>query len=132
MVPQNEIMINITESKPSPTTVDMRTDSADMAYIAYTTPALKDIEKGPFAKMHGSPDRLMRLLFKDPSSVENPVTLMGELHTIASDIQDVADPSLRFDLYWLFAEEEMRDIYECNNARMANRHGRRCRCGRTS
>ena len=121
--------IHALTASPSPTTVDMRTDSADMAYIAYTTPALKDIEKGPFVKMHGSPDRLMRLLFKDPSSVENPVTLMGELHTIASDIQDVADPSLRFDLYWLFTEEEMRDIYECNNARMAYCNGSDPRTG---
>ena len=103
-------------------TIDMATDSADMRYIAYSTPEVKQIERGPFVKMHGAPDRLMRLLFKDPSKVENPEVLMGELHTIASDIQDVADPKLH-DLYWLFTDEELFDIYERNNERMAYCNG---------
>ena len=103
--------------------IDSATDSADMSYIAYTTPELKKIEKGTFAKMHGSPDRLMHLLFKNPSSVSEPEKLMSELHTIASDIQDLGDPSFRFDLYWLFTAGEMRDVYERNNERMAYCNG---------
>ena len=110
-------------------TIDCATDSADMRYIAYTSPALKEIEKGPFAKMHGSPDRLMRLLFKDPARVENPVNLMCELHTIASDMQDVADPSLDVNLYGLFTDDELRDIYERNNERMAYCNGSDPRTG---
>ncbi len=109
--------------------IDSATDSADMSYIAYTTPELKKIEKGPFAKMHGSPDRLMHLLFKNPSSVSEPEKLMSELHTIASDIQDLGDPSFRFDLYWLFTAGEMRDVYERNNERMAYCNGSDPRTG---
>ena len=109
--------------------IDSATDSADMSYIAYTTPELKKIEKGPFAKMHGSPDRLMHLLFKNPSSVSEPEKLMSELHTIASDIQDLGDPSFRFDLYWLFTVGEMRDVYERNNERMAYCNGSDPRTG---
>ena len=109
--------------------IDSATDSADMSYIAYTTPELKEIEKGPFAKMHGTPDRLMHLLFKNPSAVREPVILMGELHTIASDMQDVASPKLKTDLYWLFTSDEMRDIYERNNERMAYCNGSDPRTG---
>ena len=109
--------------------IDMLTDSADMSYIAYTTPRLKQMEKGPFDKMHGSPARLMRLLFKDPSAVGQPEMLLTELHTIASDMQDVADPSLRVNLYWLFTDDEMRDVYERNNERMAYCNGSDPRTG---
>ena len=109
--------------------VDSVTDSADMAYIAYTTPALKQMEKGPFPKMHGTPERLMRQLFKDPAKVADAVTLMSELHTIASDLQDIGDPTLHADLYWLFTNEEMRDIYERNNERMAYCNGSDPRTG---
>ena len=103
--------------------VDCVTDSAYMRYIAYTSPELKKIEEGPFVKMHGSPDRVMRLIFKNPSEVEEPVKLINELHTIASDMQDIADQALRIDLYWLFTREEMYDIYDCNNKRMAYCNG---------
>ena len=110
--------------------IDSATDSADMNYIAYTTPALKEIEKGPFTKMYGTPDRLLRLLFKDPAAVNRPEYLMGELHTIASDLQDVTDPRLRHvSLYWLFTDAEMEDIYERNNERMAYCNGSDPRTG---
>ena len=103
--------------------IDSATDSADMQYIAYTTPELRQIEQGPFAKMRGTPDRLMRLLFKTPAAVADPVRLMSELHTIASDMQDVGTSAPPADLYWLFTPEEMYDIYACNNARMAYVNG---------
>ena len=109
--------------------IDSAADSVDMGYIAFTSPELKQIEKGPFVKMYGTPDRLMQLLFKDPSSVEDPVLLMGELHTIASDMQDVVTPSFHQNLYWLFTDEEMYDIYECNNKRMAYCNGNDPRTG---
>ena len=92
------------------------TDSADMRYIAYTTPQAKRLEQRKFAQMHGSPQRLMRLLFTDPASVAEPVRLLSELHTIASDMQDVP---LAVDLYSLFTDEEFADVYACNNERMA-------------
>ena len=106
--------------------LDVATDSADMQYIAYTSPALKKIENGQFAKMYGSPQRLMALLFKDPQTVEEPVKLMCELHTIASDMQDVP---LRISFYDLFTDDEFFDIYERNNERMAYCNGSDARTG---
>ena len=106
--------------------LDVATDTADMQYIAYTTPEVKQLERGPFAKMHGSADRLMSLLFVDPSTVAEPDRLMSELHTIASDMQDVELP---VNLYDLFTDDEFRDIYDCNNERMAYCNGNDPRTG---
>ena len=91
------------------------TDSADMAWIAYTSPELKALEQRVFPKMDGSPTRFMQALFRDPSSVEEPEKLLSELHTIASDMQDVP---LSVNLYDIFTDEEFADVYNCNNRRM--------------
>jgi predicted alpha-1,2-mannosidase len=73
--------------------LDMVTDSADMDWISHESPdeMLIKMEAAPALKV--SPDRLMRLLFRDPSKVAHPQNLMTELHTIASDIQDLAEPA---------------------------------------
>ena len=102
---------------------DVATDSADMSYIAYTTPELKEIEKTVFPKMKGSPERLMRHLFLNPSTVEQPVQLMSELHTIASDMQDIRPQGLLQNLYPYFTDGEFEDIYQCNNERMVYCNG---------
>ncbi len=92
------------------------TDSADMRWIAYTSPEMRLWEGSrTFPKMKGSPDRLMALLFRNPKVVDEPERLCSELHTIASDMQDVELP---LDLSYLFTEEEAMGIYECNNERM--------------
>lgn len=97
------------------------TDSADMRWIAYKSPEMRRLEESTsFAKMKGSPDRLIGMLFRDPSAVSDPVTLCSELHTIASDMQDVQLP---IDLFYLFSYEESMDIYQCNNERMMFRNG---------
>ena len=102
-------------ASPSPTTVDMRTDSADMAYIAYTTPELHQLEQRVFPKMKGSPQRFIQSLFHDPTAVAEPEKLLSELHTIASDMQDIP---LNINLYEFFTDEEFSDVYDCNNERM--------------
>ena len=91
------------------------TDSADMAYIAYTSPELKTLEQRVFPKMDGSPQRFLQALFLDPSTVDEPQRLLSELHTIASDMQDVPLP---VNLYDIFSDEEFADVYDCNNRRM--------------
>ena len=96
-------------------TFDVSTDSADMRYIAYTSPELKALEQRTFPKMEGSPQRFIQSLFKDPTTVSEPERLLSELHTIASDMQDVPLP---IDLYGIFTDEEFADVYQCNNRRM--------------
>lgn len=69
------------------------TDSADMAWIAYTSPEAKALEQRTQIPLSISPDRFVKALFIDPSKVENPVKLFTEMHTLASDMQDVELPS---------------------------------------
>ena len=73
------------------------TDSADMAWIAYTSPEVKAIEAKTKPKGWLTGDRLAGALFKDPSKVEDKDKLLSEIHTIASDMQDIplAKNSLR-------------------------------------
>lgn len=65
------------------------TDSADMAWVAYTSPETKAFENRTHIPLTISPDRFIRSMFIDPSRLENPTKLMTELHTVASDMQDV-------------------------------------------
>lgn len=111
-------MLNFTDElqrlKPA-LRLDVATDSADMAYIAYTTPELRQLEKRVFPKMKGSPQRFIQSLFCDPTAVAKPEKLLSELHTIASDMQDIP---LSINLYDFFTDEEFSDVYNCNNERM--------------
>ena len=104
--------------------LDVKTDSADMAWIAYTSPEVKALENRTHVTAKVSPDRFLRQLFKDIAKVEDPMKLMGEMHTIASSIQDVG---LNFEHYpndieealnALFTDEEFRAFYDANNLRM--------------
>ena len=103
-----------------PKEMTIETDSAFMAYIAYTTPELRQLERKVFPRMKGTPDRFIRHLFKQPDAVDEKEKLMSELHTIASDMQDVELP---INLYGIFTDEEFADIYECNNDRMVYCNG---------
>ena len=100
--------------------ITTETDTAFMAYIAYSTPEVKQLEKTVFPKMKGNPGRFIQSLFKHPETINEPERLMSELHTIASDMQDVELP---INLYGIFTDEEFADIYECNNARMVYCNG---------
>ena len=109
--------------------MDVKTDSADMAWIAYVSPDIKMLEKRTQVVPQVSPDRFLRQLFKDISLVDEPLRLMTELHTVASSIQDVG---LNFPTYpqdiedglnALFTDEEFRAIYDANNRRMTINNG---------
>ena len=104
--------------------LDVKTDSADMAWIAYTSPDVKALENRTKITAKVSIDRFMRQLFKDVSKVDEPLKLMSEIHAIASSIQDVG---LNFKSYpvkiddglnALFTDDEFRAFYDANNLRM--------------
>ena len=96
------------------------TDSADMAWIAYTSPEQKALENRTNVPLKISPNRFIKSLFVDPSKVENPTKLLTEMHTIASDMQDV---ELNVNLYDIFTPEEMLAVYNKNNRSMTMIHG---------
>ena len=100
--------------------LDPITREEDMAWIAYTSPEQKALENRTLVPLKISPDRFVKALFKDPSKVKDPTKLLMELHTIASDMQDV---ELDVSLYDLFTSEEMLAVYAKNNESMTIVHG---------
>ena len=96
------------------------TREEDMAWIAYTSPEERALEGRTNVPLKISPDRFVKALFKDPSKVDDPAKLLMELHTIASDMQDV---ELDVSLYDLFTPEEMQAVYTKNNESMTIVHG---------
>ena len=91
------------------------TDSADMAWMAFTSDEERQLEAQVRPRCEASGARLMASLFRDPACIEEPDRLMSELFTIASDMQDVQLP---INLYDIFTHEEMRALYAQNNRRM--------------
>lgn len=104
--------------------MDVKTDSADMAWIAYTSPEVKALENRTHIVAKVSPDRFLHQLFKDITKVDDPIKLMSEIHTIASSIQDVGlnfksyPRQIEKGLYELFTDEEFKAFYDANNLRM--------------
>ena len=104
--------------------MDVKTDSADMTWIAYTSPEVKALEKQTKVVAKVNTDRFMRQLFKDISKIDNPLNLMSEIHSIASSMQDVGLNFKRYPkdiengLYALFTDDEFRAFYDANNLRM--------------
>ena len=104
--------------------MDVKTDSADMAWIAYTSPEVKALENRTHIVAKVSPDRFLYQLFKDITKVDDPIKLMSEIHTIASSIQDVGlnfksyPRQIEKGLYGLFTDEEFKAFYDANNLRM--------------
>lgn len=104
--------------------MDVKTDSADMAWIAYTSPEVKALENRTHIVAKVSPDRFLHQLFKDIMKVDDPMKLMSEIHTIASSIQDVGlnfksyPRQIEKGLYGLFTDEEFKAFYDANNLRM--------------
>lgn len=98
------------------------TDSADMAWIAYKSKEQSYLEHSFDWPLPISTDRFINALFTDAShlSKSNREKLLSELHTIASDMQDV---ELNVSLYDIFTEEEMRAVYNLNNRRMTLHNG---------
>ena len=104
--------------------MDVKTDSADMAWIAYTSPEVKALENRTHIVAKVSPDRFLHQLFKDIMKVDDPMKLMSEIHSIASSIQDVGlnfksyPRQIEVGLYGLFTDEEFKAFYDANNLRM--------------
>ena len=98
------------------------TDSADMAWIAYKSKEQSDFEHSLVWPLPISADRFVNALFTDAShlSLADREKLLSELHTIASDMQDV---ELDVSLYDIFTEEEMLAVYDLNNRRMTLHNG---------
>ena len=98
------------------------TDSADMAWIAYKSKEQNYLEHSFDWPLPISTDRFINALFTDAShlSKTNREKLLTELHTIASDMQDV---ELDVSLYDIFTEEELQAVYDLNNRRMTLHNG---------
>ena len=97
------------------TAVQQTADSIDLAWIAYESPELKALSARTKVKAYINGQRFAAALFKDPSKIADADKLMGEIHTIASDMQDV-ELKVKFDD--VINDEECRAVYEQNNERM--------------
>ena len=86
-----------------------------MRVLAYTSPELKRLKRTLTVPFHGSSERLMRLLFRDPSRIKDPLKLMEDLHTIATDMQDV---ELKVNLFDIFTDQEMQQLEDWHDERM--------------
>ncbi len=101
--------------------ITTNTDSADMRWMSYDSPDLLLLQQETNEPLAISPDRLLRTLFKDPAKVAQGEKLMTELHTVASDMQDVS--GIKVNLFDLFTTEELMAIYSNNCAKMWHQNG---------
>lgn len=95
--------------------VHCKSDTADMAWMAYDSPEEKRLTATTRVKADVTPTRFLTALFRDPSKVTDGLTLMSELFTIATDMQDVELPITFQDV---FTREEAEAFYWQNNRRM--------------
>ena len=97
--------------------IDPITREEDMAWIAYKSKEQSYLEHSRDWPLPISTDRFINALFTDASHLSQPSRekLLSELHTIASDMQDV---ELNVSLYDIFTEEELYTVYNLNNNRM--------------
>ena len=102
--------------------IDPITREEDMAWIAYKSKEQSYLEHSRVWPLSISTDRFINALFTDASHLTklNREKLLTELHTIASDMQDV---EIKVSLYDLFTEEEMQAVYQLNNSRMTLHNG---------
>ena len=91
------------------------TNPAHMAYINHESAELKALSARTRRQPDISTDRFTASLFKNPSLVGDPKKLLSELHTIASDMQDIP---LGISLWDIFTREEMLAVHDANNERM--------------
>ena len=98
------------------------TREEDMAWIAYKSQEQSDLEKMRSWPLTISTDRFINSLFKDASHLSKAERekLLSELHTIASDMQDV---ELNVSLFDIFTHEEIEAVYNLNNRRMTLHNG---------
>lgn len=108
-------LIRLAQMKPS-LRITAEANCRYMDYIAYTSPEQKILENNVPNNWRMNPSRLIQSLFVDTAKIANQYYLASELHTIASDMQDV---NIGISLYDIFNENEMRQIYDMNNERMS-------------
>lgn len=114
MMSMNAFLVGLAQARPD-LHITARANRRDMDYIAFTTPEEHELEAKTQNQWRINPDRLMKTLFIHPERVKDARSLASELHTIASDMQNVNTGQ---NLYDLFTEDEMKGIYEMNNERM--------------
>ena len=100
--------------------ISIETNAADMRYINHESAELKAFAKTVRAQPRVSPDRFVSQLFRDPSKVPDPQKLLSELHTIASDMQDIP---LSVSFWDLFTYDEMLAVHDANDERMNTVNG---------
>ena len=100
------------------------TDQRFMRYINHESPELKALSKtirqapvSPLSSLLSplSIDRFLRQFFIDVTQVDEPLKLLSELHTIASDMQDIP---LSINLWPYFTMDEMMAVHDANDWRM--------------
>ena len=96
-------------------TVTPETRPEDMAYLNHESAELRALSKQTKRLPNIATDRLLAGLFKNPSLVSEPQRLLSELHTVASDMQDIP---LSVDLFQYMTREEMQASHDANNERM--------------
>lgn len=127
----NAFLVSLAQCNPR-LVISAEANRRYMDYIAYTSPEERAFEDSVESRWTMKPSRLMLSLFRDTSMIARQRDLASELHTIASDMQNVR---IGISLYDIFTEEEMRQIYDMHNERMQlcnginpNNHGIPQRC----
>ncbi len=104
--------------------VEAKTDSADMAYIAYDSPAMKALSSkdadwqndyARFKYEHVDRDRFIRAIFTDATGVDT-LNMCIDFYWLVVGMQDVEVPGC--DLSDVFMPEELLQCYQCVNYRM--------------
>ena len=98
-----------------PCKTEPMTDPAFMAYINYESAELKALSARTKRQPAIDTRRFIGALFKDGSKVADDKKLLSELHTIASDMQDIP---LNISLWDIFTKKEMTSVHAANNERM--------------
>ena len=98
-----------------PCPVEPKTDPAFMAYINHESAELKALQARTRRQPAIDTRRFIGALFKDGSRVTDDKKLLSELHTIASDMQDIP---LTVSLWDIFTMEEMTAVHAANDERM--------------
>lgn len=114
MMSMNAFLVSMAQTQPR-LKISAEASQRYMDCIAYTSPEVKELEKKEANRYTVDPSRLMLTLFNDTSRVDNPHKLASELHTIASDMQDV---DIKVSLFDIFTDDEIYAFYEMNNRRM--------------
>ncbi len=103
---------------------EVKTDSADMSYIAYDSPDMKALSSkdaewqkdyAKFKYEHVNRDRFIKAIFTDATGVDT-LNMCIDLYWLVVGMQDVDVPGC--DLSDVFTPEELLQCYQCVNYRM--------------